>query len=106
MRELGEAGPEMHAELAETLEEARIDKAFLAGPLMASLRDVLPERRLGGYAETAAEIESLIIDAIAPGDVIMVKGSNASRMGPLVEAMKARFAGQAGADDRQGQEIA
>jgi len=107
MRELGEAGPAMHAELAATLDEARIDRVFLAGSLMASLRDVLPLRRLGGYAETAAELEQLLFDAIAPGDVIMVKGSNASRMGPLVEALKVRFAPRpAEADDRQGQEIA
>jgi UDP-N-acetylmuramyl pentapeptide synthase len=74
---------------------------------MAALRDVLPLRRLGGYAETAAELEPLLFDAVAPGDVIMVKGSNASRMGPLVEALKARFASErAEAEDRQGQEIA
>jgi UDP-N-acetylmuramoyl-tripeptide--D-alanyl-D-alanine ligase len=107
MRELGEEGPAMHAEMAKTLTEAGIDRVFLAGSLMASLRDALPVRRLGGYAETAAELESLLFDAIAPGDVIMVKGSNASRMGPLVEALKARYATRpAEADDRQGQEIA
>ena len=97
----------MHAELAGTLVEARVDKVFLAGPLMASLRDALPLRRIGGYAETAKELEPLLFEAIVPGDVIMVKGSNASRMGPLVEALKARFAtARAEADDHQGQELA
>jgi UDP-N-acetylmuramyl pentapeptide synthase len=74
---------------------------------MAALRDALPLRRIGGYAETAAELQPHLFESIAPGDVIMVKGSNASRMGPLVEALKARFAGgRAEADDRQGQEMA
>jgi UDP-N-acetylmuramoyl-tripeptide--D-alanyl-D-alanine ligase len=107
MRELGGEAPSLHAGLAEELAEAKIDSIFLAGPLMASLRDALPLRRLGGYAETATELEPLLVEAIAPGDVIMVKGSNASRMGPLVETLKARFAPRrAEADDRQGQEIA
>jgi len=107
MRELGAEGQALHAGLAEALGEAKVDSIFLAGPLMAALRDVLPLRRLGGYAETAAELEPLLFDAVAPGDVIMVKGSNASRMGPLVEALKARFASErAEAEDRQGQKIA
>jgi UDP-N-acetylmuramoyl-tripeptide--D-alanyl-D-alanine ligase len=107
MRELGEEGPELHAGLAPELIGAKIDSVFLGGPLMAALRDALPLKRLGGYAETAAELEPLLFEAIAPGDVIMVKGSNASRMGPLVEALKARFAARrTEAEDRQGQEIA
>jgi hypothetical protein len=37
----------------------------------------------------------------------MVKGSKASRMGPLVENLKARFTpAGAAADSRQGEEIA
>jgi UDP-N-acetylmuramoyl-tripeptide--D-alanyl-D-alanine ligase len=107
MRELGKNAEAMHAELAGTLVESRVDKVFLAGPLMAALRDALPLRRIGGYAETAKELETLLFESIAPGDVIMVKGSNASRMGPLVEALKARFAStRAEADDHQGQEMA
>jgi UDP-N-acetylmuramyl pentapeptide synthase len=107
MRELGEDAPMLHAGLSESLTDSGVDTVFLAGPLMASLRDALPPRRLGGYAETADELESLLVDAIAPGDVIMVKGSNASRMGLLVEALTARFDPlRAEAVDPQGQESA
>jgi UDP-N-acetylmuramoyl-tripeptide--D-alanyl-D-alanine ligase len=107
MRELGENAAALHAGLAEALTDSGVDTVFLAGPLMAALRDALPPGRLGGYAETADELESLLVDAIAPGDVIMVKGSNASRMGLLVEALTARFdPSRAEADDPQGQESA
>ena len=93
--------------LAEPLAEAEVDRVFLAGPLMRALWDALPSHQRGGYAETAAELEPLVLKALAPGDVVMVKGSNASRMGPLVEALKARFApARAAAEDRQEQEIA
>jgi UDP-N-acetylmuramoyl-tripeptide--D-alanyl-D-alanine ligase len=106
MRELGKGAPRMHAELAEPLLEAGIDTAFLAGPLMRPLWEALPERLRGGYAETAAELEPLLFETLAPGDVVMVKGSNASRMGPLVDTLKARFAPAAAIEDRQEQETA
>jgi UDP-N-acetylmuramoyl-tripeptide--D-alanyl-D-alanine ligase len=107
MRELGQDAPALHAGLAASLTDSGVDTVFLAGPLMSSLRDSLPRRCLGGYADTADELESILVEAIAPGDVIMVKGSNASRMGPLVEALTARFDPlRAEADDTQGQESA
>ena len=98
--ELGDDASALHAGLAETLDKAGIDSVFLAGELMCSLRDTLPLRRIGGYADTSAELEPILFEALAPGDVVMVKGSNASGMGTLVEALKVRFA------DRRGQEIA
>jgi UDP-N-acetylmuramyl pentapeptide synthase len=74
---------------------------------MRSLFEALPEAMRGAYAGTTAEIESALADSLRPGDVVMVKGSNASRMGPLVEALKLRFAPSgAEAEDRQGQELA
>jgi len=106
MRELGREAPALHAGLAEDLAGSGVDCVFLAGPLMASLRDALPRRHLAGYAKTADELEPLLVDSIVPGDVIMVKGSNASRMGPLVEALKARFDRRVEVDDPQGQEPA
>ena len=106
MRELGRGSPALHAGLAEALDEAEIDRVYLAGPLMRALWDVLPNDRRGAYAETAAEIEPAVVAGISPGDVVMVKGSNASRMGPLVEALKSRFmaGGDESADERQGEE--
>ncbi len=47
----------------------------------------------------------MVAAAIEPGDVIMVKGSNASRMGALVAGLKTRFPAEADAE-RQGREVA
>ena len=58
---------------------------------MRALWDRLPKPMRGGYGETAAELEPALFAALSAGDVVMVKGSNASRMGPLVEKIKARF---------------
>jgi UDP-N-acetylmuramyl pentapeptide synthase len=37
------------------------------------------------------------LKALRGGDVVMVKGSNGSRMGPIVAALKSNFAGDASA---------
>ncbi len=105
MRELGPKSSELHAGLADALAEAEVDRVYLAGPFMRALWDVLPNDKRGGYAEAAAELQAVVESAIRPGDVIMVKGSNASRMGPLVEALKARFTGDSeAAEQHQGEE--
>ncbi len=39
----------------------------------------------------ASGLEALVLDAVRAGDVVMVKGSLGSRMGPIVKALTARF---------------
>jgi len=96
MRELGAAAPELHASLRAPLEEARVDRVFLAGQMMGALWDSLPSHLKGGYGESAEEVEEALVTAIAPGDVVMIKGSNASRMGALVDALRRRLVLKAG----------
>ncbi|WP_332122625.1 glutamate ligase domain-containing protein, partial [Azorhizobium caulinodans] len=91
MLELGTEGAQHHRELAEALEAGKIDRVFCAGPLMHALWEVLPSSRKGGYAVHASHLEPLISAAIRAGDTLMVKGSNGSRMGPLVKALAERF---------------
>ncbi|WP_029003440.1 UDP-N-acetylmuramoylalanyl-D-glutamyl-2,6-diaminopimelate--D-alanyl-D-alanine ligase [Azorhizobium doebereinerae] len=91
MLELGPEGALHHRELAGALDAARIDTVFCAGPLMHALWEALPSSRRGGYALHASHLEPLISAAIRAGDTLMVKGSNGSRMGPLVKALCDRF---------------
>jgi UDP-N-acetylmuramyl pentapeptide synthase len=58
---------------------------------MGSLYQALPANRRGAYAKTSEELATQLVEAVGPGDVIMIKGSLGSRMGPLVEALKRRF---------------
>jgi UDP-N-acetylmuramoyl-tripeptide--D-alanyl-D-alanine ligase len=92
MLELGEEGPRLHRELAEHIDEAGVDVVFACGELMAELYEALPPDRRGGYTKTAEELAPLLTADIGAGDVVMVKGSLGSRMAPLVEALKAKFA--------------
>ena len=91
MLELGPSGPEMHRALAEAIAAAGVDLVFVCGPLMRHLYDALPTGRRGAYAAASAGLEALLLDAVRSGDVITVKGSLGSKMGPLVAALRARF---------------
>jgi UDP-N-acetylmuramyl pentapeptide synthase len=91
MLELGPEGPALHANIAELIAAAHVDRVFLAGPLMEHLWHALPSAKRGGYARTSAMLQQVLIDQVAAGDTIMVKGSNGIRMGQLIDALKAAF---------------
>ncbi|HMN73452.1 MAG TPA: UDP-N-acetylmuramoylalanyl-D-glutamyl-2,6-diaminopimelate--D-alanyl-D-alanine ligase [Rhodoblastus sp.] len=92
MLELGPEAAALHAAVAEDIERNQIDLVFTAGPLMRALHDAIPAERRGAHAANSAALEPIVLDALSAGDVVMVKGSNASRMGPLVAAMRKAFA--------------
>ncbi len=89
MLELGPDERAYHAGLAGPLEQAGIDLVFAAGPRMGALMEALPPARRGGYAENADTLAPLIAGALRAGDIVLVKGSNGSRMSRVVAALKA-----------------
>jgi UDP-N-acetylmuramoyl-tripeptide--D-alanyl-D-alanine ligase len=98
MLELGPDAADLHRGLAGAVSAAKVDSVFCAGPLMRELWDSLPPAMRGGYAETAEELEPQVVAAIQAGDAIMVKGSNGSRMGPIVTTLSERFRAPTAAD--------
>jgi UDP-N-acetylmuramoyl-tripeptide--D-alanyl-D-alanine ligase len=94
MRELGETAAVLHRELLPAVEKSGADLVFLAGPLMASLWQDLPDRRRGAYAASAAELEPILLETIGPGDVVMIKASLGTELGPVVQALRRYFAGE------------
>jgi len=89
MLELGAFGETLHAELAKPMDEARVDVLYAAGPLMANLWAATPEARKGAYGGTSEELRAPLLAGLQAGDVVMIKGSLGSRMGPLAEAIRA-----------------
>ncbi len=89
MLELGPESEALHGALVDPVTQGRTDLVFCCGPLMENLWKRLPADRRGAYAGDAATLESAVLAAVRPGDVLMVKGSNGSRMGRIVEALKA-----------------
>jgi len=92
MLELGPDAARLHQELALALIAASIDRVFTSGPLMQKLFDRLPKTMRGASAPDSATLEPLVLEALEDGDVVMVKGSNGSRMGQIVAALKERAA--------------
>jgi len=92
MLELGRSAAELHIGLKEAIDAAGVDLVFACGPEMARLFAVVEPGRQGMWAETSDGLAAGLLDAVRPGDAVMVKGSLGSRMAPLVEALKSRFA--------------
>ena len=93
MLELGADSAKLHKDLHDALTEAGTDKVFACGPHMKGLYDALPIAIKGHYAETAAGLQSEFLTAIRAGDVVMLKASNGTKLGILVEALKRHFSG-------------
>ena len=89
MLELGRDAASLHRDLAADLSRSDVDLVFLAGEHMAALAETLPASTIGAYAATSAGLIDAIAATVAPGDVVLVKGSLGSTMAPIVEALLA-----------------
>ena len=96
MLELGPKAAAMHAELAADLRANKVDLLFGAGPLTRALFDAAPTSMRAAWTERSSELTDEVARTLRGGDIAMVKGSNGSRMGPLVAALRDRFAGAGG----------
>jgi UDP-N-acetylmuramoyl-tripeptide--D-alanyl-D-alanine ligase len=92
MLELGAQAVELHQGLRQAIDAAGVDLVFASGPNMAHLYALLAPGQKGAWAERSEGIREALVASVKPGDAVMVKGSNGSRMAPLVEALKAQFA--------------
>ncbi len=92
MLELGPNGANLHAELAADISANQVDLMFGAGPLTRSLFDAVDADKRAKWTNTSADIRDALLSEVRAGDVVMVKGSNGSRMGPLVKALKDAYA--------------
>jgi UDP-N-acetylmuramoyl-tripeptide--D-alanyl-D-alanine ligase len=96
MRELGEGSASLHAGLAEPIVAARVATAILSGSEMSHLAAELKRRNaqirvehVSGPAEAAERVKN----SLAPGDAVLIKGSNASGMSRVGAALREMSAG-------------
>ena len=76
MRELGESSDAYHAALAVPIDEAGVSRAVLVGQGMLPLAKALEGRIETVHVPDAAAAARVLSDLIAPGDAVLVKGSN------------------------------
>ncbi|KQR56881.1 UDP-N-acetylmuramoyl-tripeptide--D-alanyl-D-alanine ligase [Brevundimonas sp. Leaf168] len=87
MLELGEQSRDLHEGLAGPIDAAGLDLVHAAGPEMRWLYDALPVSRRGVWRPTAAELAAEAALLVAPGDIVMVKGSNGSKASLVAKAL-------------------
>ena len=87
MLELGDQSRDLHEGLAGPIDAAGLDLVHAAGPEMRWLYDALPVSRRGVWRATAAELAAEAVMLVAPGDVVMVKGSNGSKASLVAKAL-------------------
>ncbi len=91
MLELGPDAGALHSGLKAAVEESGVDLIFACGPHMKGLYDAVTRPQKGGWAMKASDLEPVLRGALRPGDAIMIKASNGTRLGPVVEMLKAEF---------------
>ena len=91
MLELGADAPGLHAGLKDAVEDAGVDVIFACGPHMKGLYDALPKSKRGGYAQTSSLLQPAVLSELKGGDAVMVKASNGTRLGAVVEALKSKY---------------
>jgi UDP-N-acetylmuramoyl-tripeptide--D-alanyl-D-alanine ligase len=88
MLELGPAGPDLHAGLVAALVAAKVDRLYVAGALMAHLWDAAPAAMRAATAPAAAGLIDLVRGDLVDGDIVMVKGSNGSKISTVARALE------------------
>ncbi len=88
MLELGPQSDAMHADLATPLAAARAELVFGVGKGAAPLLQALPATIEGHGFTNAAEAIDAVQQALRDGDVVLIKGSNASRVHTLAASLR------------------
>ncbi|MDT8757283.1 UDP-N-acetylmuramoyl-tripeptide--D-alanyl-D-alanine ligase [Sphingomonas psychrotolerans] len=87
MRELGAHSDAFHAALAEPIAAAGVSYAILVGEAMGALANALEGRIEFVHVPDAATARERLNAVLAPGDAVLVKGSNGVRLSTVVAAL-------------------
>ena len=87
MRELGPASDAYHAALADEVIAARVETALLVGERMRPLAEALEGRVDFVHVPDAATALDRLQKVVAPGDAVLVKGSNGVGLSRVVAAL-------------------
>ncbi|MGB3626755.1 MAG: UDP-N-acetylmuramoyl-tripeptide--D-alanyl-D-alanine ligase [Henriciella sp.] len=88
MLEVGATSEAEHRSLEAPVMDAGASVAFLAGEGMKPLADSLQRRIETHWAVKAEELDSVVKNSVRNGDLLLIKGSNASGMGRLADRLR------------------
>ncbi len=88
MLELGAGEAALHAALADHPGMAGVAQVHCVGPRSRALWEALPADRQGKWCEDSSEMAAKIHECVAPGDIVLVKGSLGIRLARVVDAIR------------------
>ncbi len=88
MLELGPDAPTLHAGLAASLKEAGVAEVIGVGALTRHLTEALPGSVAGHHAKDAETALDLLAERLRDGDVVLIKGSNASGVHKVAASLR------------------
>lgn len=91
MLELGPQSASLHASLAPGVNGSGAERVYLVGAAMAALAAALGPGRVAGHAQTAGEMAEIVLNDLAYGDAVMVKGSNGVGLAGIVQKIREKF---------------
>jgi len=91
MLELGDHSAKLHAALADLIVGTGTQTVFLGGPEMRALAETLPGEIKTEYRAGVEELKPVLLAALKPGDVVMIKSSKGIGFAKLVDALLGKF---------------
>ena len=88
MFELGKDELALHANLAAPLKESEVSRVIVLGECMRSLKGALPREMRGAWVRDWEAALYALRQELQDGDTVLVKGSNATGLGRLVQAIR------------------
>lgn len=92
MFELGADELDLHRALSEPLVEAGFERVFVAGECMRMLMGAMPQAMRGGWSSKPQTLLTKLKGELLEGDILLIKGSNASGVGKVAEQLKGESA--------------
>ena len=87
MRELGEKSDAYHAALADPVIAAGVERVILVGEAMRPLANALEGRVDFVHVPDTAAARASLLEMLAPGDAVLIKGSNGVGLASVIAAL-------------------
>ncbi len=98
MLELGKQSSKLHGDLARPIVDAHVNMLFIGGAHMSALKSAMPAEIQVEYRESVDELLPLVVKAVRPGDVVMIKSSKSIGFVKIVNALLKKYAASEAAE--------
>ncbi len=88
MRELGEGSDDYHAGLADPVIASGVERVILVGKSMTALANALEGKVDFVHVADAAAARASLAEMLAPGDAVLIKGSNGVGLAAVVAGLR------------------